>query len=855
MSLKLNQLFFYFTIIVIIGCAPQRNNLVSAGYQDMTAHFNSYFIANERIKEIEAALHNGYEWNYNKVLPIYAPFDSTDVASLKEQIEDCIEKSSLGIQRHPGSKWEYPSYVMVGKARFYGLEFVDAIEAFKYVNTKSKNDDVRHEALINLIRTFAKNEEYNNAVAVTDYLEKEELSIANEQHFYLNQAYLYQERGNLDLMVQNLVKAEEIFTNVRDKARIQFIIGQVYQQLDFSASAFSYYKKSLKNNPSYELSFFTKLNMAQVTQLSEGRDIKTVRKYFKKILIDRKNFEYNDKIYYEMGVFEQKHGNLEDAMVNYKESIKVSVGNNRQKGLSYLSLAKIHYDSLKNFELAKNYYDSTITTLPKDEDNYEAIKTRQEVLEEFVKHITTIRVNDSLIALSKLHPDSIKSIALSRVTKDSLQQVKEKKKKEKLVRTQQQQRGSQVDEESLINTAGSGSWYFDNTAVVGRGFNKFQQKWQSRPLEDNWRRSVKNTSLIIESSQDRESINSNSQAKESQDSPEPFENKVTSLVANVPTTDERREKLREAVKTALYEIGNIYNFKLKEEPNAISTFQLLISRFPGSEYEPEVLYQLYLLERISNPEGSNKAKDQLTKMYPKSVYAKLIVNPNYREETFAATIQLQEIYKESYALYEIGDFKTSKNLLDSALLVYPENEFSDNLELLRILNIGQLEGQHKYQFELDNFIKSYSESELLTYAETLVQKANAFKANLFSSSKAKYLNKLNQKHSFALIYASKEANSTLASGLLQAYIKKNNLTLKSGNLLLSDEYYIAVIDDIEGKNSANQILSSFNEQMAPSDVFKGEKHFVFIISEDNFEILYRTKDIETYKAFFEKNYP
>ena len=855
MSLKLNQLFFYFTIIVIIGCAPQRNNIVSAGYQDMTAHFNSYFIANERIKEIEAALHNGYEWNYNKVLPIYAPFDSTDVAGLKEQIEDCIEKSSLGIQRHPGSKWEYPSYVMVGKARFYGLEFVDAIEAFKYVNTKSKNDDVRHEALINLIRTFAKNEEYNNAVAVTDYLEKEELSIANEQHFYLNQAYLYQERGNLDLMVQNLVKAEEIFTNVRDKARIQFIIGQVYQQLDFSASAFSYYKKSLKNNPSYELSFFTKLNMAQVTQLSEGRDIKTVRKYFKKILIDRKNFEYNDKIYYEMGVFEQKHGNLEDAMVNYKESIKVSVGNNRQKGLSYLSLAKIHYDSLKNFELAKNYYDSTITTLPKDEDNYEAIKTRQEVLEKFVKHITTIRVNDSLIALSKLHPDSIKSIALSRVTKDSLQQVKEKKKKEKLVRTQQQQRGSQVDEESLINTAGSGSWYFDNTAVVGRGFNKFQQKWQSRPLEDNWRRSVKNTSLIIESSQDRESINSNSQAKESQNFPEPFENKVTSLVANVPTTDERREKLREAVKTALYEIGNIYNFKLKEEPNAISTFQLLISRFPGSEYEPEVLYQLYLLERISNPEGSNKAKDQLTKMYPESVYAKLIVNPNYREETFAATIQLQEIYKESYALYEIGDFKTSKNLLDSALLVYPENEFSDNLELLRILNIGQLEGQHKYQFELDNFIKSYSESELLTYAETLVQKSNAFKANLFSSSKAKYLNKLNQKHSFALIYASKEANSTLASGLLQAYIKKNNLTLKSGNLLLSDEYCMVVIDDIEGKNSANQILSSFNEQMAPSDVFKGEKHFVFIISEDNFEILYRTKDIETYKAFFEKNYP
>lgn len=838
-----------------LGCAPQRNNPVSAGYHDMTAHFNAYFIANERIKEIESALHNGYEWNYNKVLPIYAPFDSTDAAGLKEQIEDCIEKSSIGIQRHPGSKWEYPSYVMVGKARFFGLEFADAIEAFKYVNTKSKNDNVRHEALINLIRTFAVNKEYNNAAAVVDYLEKEELSTANKQHFYLNQAHLYQERGDLDLMVQNLVKAEEIFTDIRDKARIQFIIGQVYQQLDFSASAFSYYRKSLKNNPSYELSFFTKLNMAQVTQLSEGRDIKTVRKYFKKLLIDRKNFEYNDKIYYEMGLFEQKHGNLEDAMANYKKSVRVSEGNNRQKGLSYLSLAKIHYDSLKNFELAKNYYDSTVATLPKDEDNYEAIKTRQEVLEEFVKHITTIRVNDSLIALSHLPPDSIKSIALARVTQDSLQQVKEKKKKAKLVRTQQQQQGNQGTEESLINTGGSGSWYFDNTMAVDRGFTKFQQKWQSRALEDNWRRSVKNAQLVIESSEDSKSTNPNSPTKESEAPPEAFDDQVKSLIANVPTSDEQREKLREAVKGALYEVGNIYNFKLQEEPNAISTFHLLLSRFPGSEYEPEVLYQLYLLQRSTNPDGSEKAKDQLTKNYPESIYAKLIVNPNYREETFAATIQLQEVYKISYALYEVGDFKTSKSLLDSALLIYPENEFSDNLELLKILNIGQLEGQYKYQFELDNFIKSYSESELLTYAETLMQKSDDFKANLFSSSKAKYINNLDQKHYFALIYSNKEANSSLATGLLQTYIEENNSSLKSGNLLLSDEYYIAVIDNIEDKSSAKRILTSFNEQMTPSEAFKGEKHFVFIITEDNFDILYQTKDIETYKTFFERNYP
>ncbi len=835
---------------------PHRNNPINAGFHDMTAHYNAYFIANEHIKEIEAALHKNYEWNYNKVLPIYAPFDSTDITTLKDQIEDCIEKSSFAIQRHPGSKWEYPSYIMVGKARFYGMEFPDAVEAFKYVNTKSENDNVRHEALINLIRTFAVNKEFNNAVAVADFLEKEELNSINEQHYYLNQAYLYQERGDLDLMVQNLVKAEEIFTNSKDRARIQFIIGQVYQQLDFGASAFYYYKKSLKNNPSYELSFFTKLNMAQVTQLSEGKDIKTVRKYFKKILIDRKNFEYNDKIYFEMGLFELKHGNLDDAITNFKSSVKVSENNNRQKGLSYLSLAKIHYDSLKDYELAKNYYDSTVSTLPKDEDNYVAIKTRQEVLVEFVKHITTIRVNDSLIALSTLPADSIRALALAQVTQDSLKHVRERKKKERSVRSQQQRQNSRGDlGGSLINTGAGGTWYFDNTNSVSRGFTNFQQKWKNRPLEDNWRRSVKNAPINTIADGDEINEDPSSPIQMVETPIEDFADQVKTLVANVPTTDEKKQVLLEAVKKSLYEVGKIYDFKLQEEPNAISTFLELLQRFPASEYEPEVLYQLYLLQKGTNPNGSESASNQLSSKYPESIYAKLIANPNYREETFAATIQLQEVYKKSYAYYDIGDYQTSKRLLDSALIVYPENEFSDNLQLLKILNIGQLEGQHKYQFELDNFVKSYSESELLPYAETLITKSDEFKANLYSSSKAKYLKYFEQNHYLAFVYQSKEANSILATGLLQSYIEENSLLFKSHNLLLSDDFSIAVIDNIEDKRQASSLLTSFNEQMNPSESFKGEKYFVFVITEDNFDILYRTKDIETYLIFFENNYP
>ncbi|MGK0251140.1 MAG: hypothetical protein ACI81G_000576, partial [Gammaproteobacteria bacterium] len=192
----------------------------------MTAHYNAYFIANERIKEISLTIEEGYDWNYNKILPIFAQFDTTDSKNLEAQLEDCIEKASIAIQRHPGSRWEDDSYVLVGKARHFGSEFADAIETFKYVNKHSENDDTRHEALIELVKAFVEFDEINNAIAVSDYLKKEDLSNKNLRNLYLNRAYMFQKRNDLDQLVQNLVQADKYMSNGEERARIDFIIGQ-----------------------------------------------------------------------------------------------------------------------------------------------------------------------------------------------------------------------------------------------------------------------------------------------------------------------------------------------------------------------------------------------------------------------------------------------------------------------------------------------------------------------------------------------------------------------------------------------------------------------------------------------------
>tara|TARA_Y100001972_G_scaffold128095_2_gene187396 strand:+ start:12532 stop:15045 length:2514 start_codon:yes stop_codon:yes gene_type:complete len=837
-------------LIFFFACANLDNPL-STGYNDLTAHFNSYFIAKERMKEIETAIHDRYEWNYNKVLPIYPQFDTTDAKALETEIKDCIEKASISIQRHPDSKWEDDAYVLVGKARYYSVEFPDAIETFKYVNKHSKDKHERHKALIQLLKTFVEYGEFNNAIAVSDYLSKEKLNNKNLQDLYLCRAYLYQKRNDKNLMVQNLVKAEELMTSYSETARVEFIIGQVYQELGFDAEAYHYYERSLKNNPDYELSFYTKLNMAQVTELTSSGDIRKVRKYFRKLLKDTKNTEYKDKIYYEMANFELKQGNLNEAIDLYKMSIQNSVQNQRQKGYAYLKLGQIYYDSLKQFELAQAYYDSTVSVMPKDEEGFEKIRQRQEILDDFVVQVLTIRENDSLLVLSNLPKDSVLALATSIVEEKAKQQEEDRKKEAKRqsrVRTAFDQENVGLIQPGVTQGA---KWYFYNPTTLGRGASEFKRIWGSRPLEDDWRRSNKTTGPIASNTPNKVGT---LQKVQEEDEERSSDGEVASMVSKVPFEDAQKEVLRNQIEEALYKLGFIYNFKLEEKENAITTFEQLNLRFPKSTYRPEILYQLYLLYKTFDSDKSTERANQLKAEYPETIYARLVDNPNYTEESHALTEELKIIYNDAYRMYANGLVKEAQKKLDSALILHPDNDFSDNLKLLQIMCTGILDGQYRYQYELNNFMKDYSESELKPYAQQLAKHSEDYQIKLFSSSKAKFSDNLNQKHYSLIVYANKSSLAESIPSEIDKFIKDNSFALKTGNLILDEKNAMVMVNEFPGKGSASKFVQKMNAELTLSETYKGETFYYLAISEDNFDVFYQTKDLDAYLNFFEKNY-
>ena len=489
-------IYWLFPVFCILSCSPQRNTWTSKAYHNTTAHFNGYYYALAEIKKVEDIILKSHIDDYNRVLKLYPSFDSSLAKGFEKEIEEAVKMASIAIQRHPNSKWVDDAYILVGKARMYALDWGNAVQTFKYVNTHSEDKNAKHLAIINLTRAYIEHGEMNNAQAAIDYLDKAHPSKSNKKEFLLEKAYYYQRLEDYDQMVRNLTAVDGLLKKKDRRGRIYFIIGQVYQRLGFEAEAYNYYKKCLGTNPDYEVDFYARLYMAQVTEISRNRDVNAARKSFRKLLKDSKNKEFQDKIYYEMGIFELKQHDVKGAIGYLNKSVR-SGNNKRIQGEAYLRLGEIYYDTLKNYELSQAYYDSAISALPTDYEGYSTIKARQEILNEFVGHLKTVQWQDSLLSLASLDTVVLRAMVDSVVAAEQkLAQLKAGKKKKKGNRIEIERGNSSFFNENNQPNEVAGDWYFDNPASVGAGQSEFRRIWGDIKLEDNWRRSQKMSASV-----------------------------------------------------------------------------------------------------------------------------------------------------------------------------------------------------------------------------------------------------------------------------------------------------------------------------------------------------------------------
>ncbi|MCC5919495.1 MAG: hypothetical protein JJU23_02310 [Cyclobacteriaceae bacterium] len=843
-------------MLVLLSCAPERKNIFSKAYHNTTAHYNAYWIANEHLKQIDIRLREMDEPNYFKVLNVYPPIDTVRAKNIEEELDDAIKKASIAIQRHPGSDWEDDSYILVGRARYYWADYANAIETFKYVNVNSDDDDVRHEALIWLMRTFIDYDEFQNAIAVSDYLKREDLNRKNTRNWLMTKAHLHQQRDEMREMVRNLYLAAPYMRRMEGKERYFYILGQAFEELGYEKEALKHYKKAKRVAKDYELAFNAKVNMAKVSPIASKKDLDRIRTFLDKMLKDEKNKEYVDKVYYEKAQVEEKHGDLKDALKYYKLSAQKSTKNTRLKSYAYLRVGEIYYDSLREFENAQLYYDSTITVYDKEEENYAFVKARQEILAEFVQKLKIVAKNDSLLRLSAMDSTQLTEFLYATADEQISLEIATEQEQAKMQRRQASRSGSMTGGADInfnaLGGADGGRWYFYNPSASGRGMTDFKATWGNRANEDNWRlarKSAKGKDV------DESKVEEMMQEEIVLTKEERVAQRLEDLIATVPSSESEVAQLKKEVEDATHRLGNIYHFNLFEPENAISSFEKVISEYPKSEHRNEAAYLLYIIyRRQGNAEMAAFYEKLVKSEFPNSLFAKLIDNPNYEEETDKITAEVKKEYAIAYRYYKAEDFEAAMKEVKRIQREYPENDYSDNLRLLEIMLVGHMESRFNYQFALQEFEKEYPESDVLSYAKLLRSGIESLEEK--KKSNIQFVEYLDQKHYAVLLYKTEDKSyRNLVSDIddfnAQAYQKKR---LKSGRLTFDEQYTVVIIDDFATKEEAIAYHRLLNSESSPLNNYKRENFYSFVISNDNWQIFYRSKLIPPYTKFFNKHY-
>ena len=848
--------FLLIIMVLVSGCSIEQKSITSNIYHNLTAHYNGYYYAREKTREVEKIILKSLDDDPTQVLRLFPKLDTTKAKSYVKDTDEIIKMASISIQRHPNSKWVDNNYVMVGLARLYACDFQNAILTFKYVNTKSPSSETRQTALIHLLRTFTEQKDFERGEEVFRFLGKEKLSKLNSKKLYLEKAYYYQERNDYNNMVQNLSKADSLLARHDRKGRIYFIIGQVYQKLGFNSEAYIFYRKCLSTNPEYEIDFYARLNMAQVAQIDDTRDVRLVRKQFDKMLGDTKNQEFKDKIYFEWGEFERKHGYLPEAITKYKFASHAGK-NKRIQGNSFLRVGQLNFDSLKKYSLAKLYYDSAVSALPKDFENYDAIKKRQEILGQFATYTETIALNDSLLYLASFDSMTVRNRL------DSVFAIRDKKiaaNKKKKKRSDSDNSGRVIQNNSFLNVTESTSttdWYFGNNTLVAAGQSEFQRIWGSIQLEDNWRRSTKSTVLtdaINTVQKPVEEISKSSLPVAELKNVEKLD-EVGKLISQLPTSEKQKAEALSKIEKAYFKLGDLYYFNLNEKINASDSYEKLLTRFPSSEFKPEVLYKLYLISKESDSGKASGFAELLKKEYPNSTFTKILLNPDYLKETSVAAEKQKLIYKEAYAYFQQNNLRAAQERISQAMAV-GETGFIPQLELLKILVTGKTEDVSRYQFELEGFINKYPAEPIKPYAEQLLAASKTLLEKIEKAKGIQFSTSLNGPHVFVTIYNSSER---ITNSIVDALEKFNgnswkSLKLTTSNLILNEEKTLTMIEGLPDRETALSFFDKFLAQVNTTKPFSNYKFYNFVITKENFQTFYRTKALDEYLTFFDRNY-
>ena len=503
----------------------------------------------------------------------------------------------------------------------------------------------RNDAFIWQIRTYIAKNDFTAATSLIGALKQDPTFPERlENDLEEVQALWFYKQNMWDSAAHYLSLALDGAENKQEKARWEYLAGQLYELSGDLASAEKYFENAINRTTDPVLEIYARLNAIRTNRDSSVNTIdKNISELMRMVKRDKYQ-DFRDIIYFMAAQMELERNDPEAAYALLLKGSRYNNGNDGLQNKAFLQLAEMAFEK-KQYRQAYNFYDSLKLNDPALTD-IEKINERKTLLGQLASYLEIIERQDSLQYVVNL-PEAERE--------DFIKKIVKKLRKEQGLK----------DNEDFLSTGfvsgtpstdifGSqqekGDWYFYNSSLKKRGEAEFKSRWGNRPNADNWRRSsAVGTSTNVATNQP----SGNQAGSVTPGVQPPVEISYESLYNNLPLTPEKIRLSNDSIQNALFAAGSLYLNGFEDCNSMTETYQTLQERFPSFAKMDEVLFNLYYCyQNNGNTVAASQAKQKLAASYPKSRFTSIATtgqDPAIKTINPEATATYEKIYDQFIA--------------------------------------------------------------------------------------------------------------------------------------------------------------------------------------------------------------
>ena len=904
-------------VALLASCSTEKNTSRSRWWHSFNARYNTYY--NGSVAYIDASLEkeNGNKDNFTEMIPMYTVGNKKSRELGKANYDKAIEKCEKAIKLHSITKrpewtksrrkterdieWlsrkEYnpflwKAWMLMGRSQFYQGAFDEAASTFSYMcRLYATQPAIYGRARAWLAKSYIEQDWLYDAEDVIRNMQRDSIHWRAQKEWDFTYADYYIHTGDYDKAIPYLKKSIDHEMRKKQKARLCFLLGQLYAATGKNADAYKAFKSVVRKNPPYELEFNARIAMTEVMGASQAK--KMVGK-LKRMAASDKNKDYLDQVYYAIGNIYLAQKDTMKAISNYEKGNKKATRSGIEKGVLLLKLGDLYWQQEK-FSDAQRCYGEAIGLLDKDRKDYEQLSARSKVLDELVPYTDAIHLQDSLQALAKMS-EKDRNAAIDRVIAELKRQEKEQKRLEDEKNAQQtmQRNGATGNRnntnrnntaQTQQNNRQNAVWYFYNAMAVQQGKQAFEKLWGKRENTDNWQRANKTVVGNLNGDADmeltEEQKDSIAKAELAQDSLEQLKDSAQNdphkreyYLAQIPFTEDQVATSNLAIMDGLYNSGVIFKDKLDNLDLSKKQFTRLETQYPDFEQKADMYYHLFLLySRLGQHDVAAGYVEKLKAEYPDNQWTILLTDPYFKENAqFGVHIE-DSLYAATYEAFKADRLSEAKANAQISATRFPLGENRDKFLFiggLAKLNDGDSKGCVN---DMKAVVEKFPQSKLAEMAGMIVNGVNAGKplhgarfdlgdvwtrrtavlADSDSINAKTFDAERNTEFVFMLAYV---PDSVDENKLLYQMAKVNftHYVVRNFDLAIEDANGLRrmVVRGFRNYDEALQYARGLSEQAGLQQLLSGCK--AIVISDKNLPLLGTNFSYADYQDFYDKNF-